>query len=73
MTEPENIETLEDVIKQLEYHRHTHAGWLKWYEENPDDKKYEYAGDGDHHKHVVGRYNEMIKLINQFVKWDFHK
>ena len=61
--EPEKLETLEDVVKQLQSHREIHARWCEWHEENPDDTSYAYAGDLSHHIHVIGRYDKMIELI----------
>ncbi len=61
--EPEVIETVEDVISQLEYHRETHSQWAEHFEKCPSVDPGE-LGDDSFHRHVEGRYTQMIEIIS---------
>ena len=61
--EPEKIETIDDVIQQLQHHRQTHILWLEYYDEYPQSTQYKYAGDRGHHQHIINNYDDMIELL----------
>lgn len=61
--EPANIETIADVISQLEYHRQTHTEWAEHFERHPDADPGN-LGDAAFHRAVEGRYTKMIEVLH---------
>lgn len=61
--EPDEIETVADVIKQLAYHRQTHTEWAEHFEEYPKDARSEPLGDAIFHRKVEARYTKMIEVL----------
>lgn len=62
--EPDTIETIADVISQLEYHRQTHIGWAEHLERNPGvDSR--FIGDAAFHRAAEDTYTQMIEVLRR--------
>ena len=61
--EPDEIETIDDVVKQLAYHRQTHTEWAEWLEDRSPDEHPEHIGNAEFHRKVEARYTKMIQVL----------
>ncbi len=60
--EPVIIDSIKDVISQLEFHRETHTQWAKHFEQHPNADAAQ-IGDDVFHREVERRYTRMIEVL----------
>ena len=66
--EPDEIETIVDVVKQLAHHRQTHIQWAERLENTPPDEHPKYIGSAEFHRKIESKYTKMIQVLESTVE-----
>ncbi len=61
--DPNDINTVADVVRQLTSHRSIHMKWAEHFEQHRSDKRSEFLGDAAFHRRVEARYTKMIEVL----------